>query len=215
MYLSRVILDDQKRETMRLLSSPEYVHGAVEQGFPGEKQRRLWRLDWFKGQCCLLVLSAQEPDFSALARQYGIQGRMPPWESKPYDPLLKRLQNGQPWRFRLKANPVRSVKVEGENRGKVMAHVTQEQQKQWLLMRAKEGGFALNLDDFEVVHTEWLRFYKSGSRLVTLRTATFEGCLTVSDADAFKETLLKGLGRAKAYGCGLLTLAPIRDASHG
>ena len=36
---------------------------------------------------------------------------------------------------------------------------------------------------------------------------TFEGILEISDEEVFKQTLVDGIGREKAYGCGLLTLA--------
>ena len=45
---------------------------------------------------------------------------------------------------------------------------------------------------------------------VTLLQATFEGVLTVTDAAAFRNALTKGIGRAKAYGMGMLTVV-----SHG
>lgn len=45
---------------------------------------------------------------------------------------------------------------------------------------------------------------------VTLRVATFEGILTVTEPEAFVRTLSFGLGRAKGYGCGLMTIAPVR-----
>ena len=41
---------------------------------------------------------------------------------------------------------------------------------------------------------------------VTLRKAIFEGVLRVTDAELFTRTLTEGIGRAKAYGNGLLTL---------
>ncbi|MFI6713611.1 type I-E CRISPR-associated protein Cas6/Cse3/CasE [Nonomuraea sp. NPDC050478] len=44
---------------------------------------------------------------------------------------------------------------------------------------------------------------------VVLSTATFEGKLRVTDTAAFTERLLGGIGPAKSYGCGLLTLAPL------
>jgi CRISPR system Cascade subunit CasE len=43
---------------------------------------------------------------------------------------------------------------------------------------------------------------------VTLVTATFEGRLEVTDPAALRRALTQGIGRARAYGCGLLTLAP-------
>ncbi|MFD4415645.1 type I-E CRISPR-associated protein Cas6/Cse3/CasE [Streptomyces sp. NPDC058476] len=44
---------------------------------------------------------------------------------------------------------------------------------------------------------------------VTLVTVTFDGRLEVTDPDALRRTLTHGLGRARAYGCGLITLAPL------
>ena len=212
LYLSRVFLDPGKRETMRLLSSPEYLHGAVERSFFGGRQRRLWRVDVLHGNTCLMVLSPDEPDFTQMIAQYGVAGQTPPWESRLYKPFLERLKEGQLWQFRLKANPVRSVK-EAEGRGKVMAHVTPEQQKEWLQKRSESCGFALTPDSFEVVHTQWQRFQKSHGHQVTLRTATFEGWLTIRNAVKLQRALMEGIGRAKAYGCGLLTLA--RGQNHG
>ncbi|MCI5956432.1 MAG: type I-E CRISPR-associated protein Cas6/Cse3/CasE [Clostridiales bacterium] len=44
------------------------------------------------------------------------------------------------------------------------------------------------------------------SRTVSLQAATFEGLLTVTDAERFRRTLTEGVGRGKAYGLGLLTI---------
>lgn len=206
MYLSRIALDDSNRKTMRALASPQLMHGAVEQSFSGDRQRRLWRVDWLKGKCYLLVLSEDRPDFTELMKQFGSLDVDPAWETKDYAKLLDRLQIGQTWQFKLKANPVRSVKEkDAAGRGKVVAHVTPEQQKQWLIKRAEECGFSISPHTFDVVHTHWMKFNKGGCE-VTLRAATFEGVLTVTDAARFKEALLLGIGRAKAYGCGLLTV---------
>ncbi|MDT0433312.1 MULTISPECIES: type I-E CRISPR-associated protein Cas6/Cse3/CasE [Streptomyces] len=40
--------------------------------------------------------------------------------------------------------------------------------------------------------------------------ATFDGCLRITDLPSFRRTLTQGLGKAKAYGCGLMTLSPVR-----
>ncbi|OPF76734.1 type I-E CRISPR-associated protein Cas6/Cse3/CasE [Streptomyces antioxidans] len=45
---------------------------------------------------------------------------------------------------------------------------------------------------------------------VTFHSVTFEGRLRVTNPAAFTTRLLEGIGPAKAYGCGLLTLAPLR-----
>ncbi|MCI5760847.1 MAG: type I-E CRISPR-associated protein Cas6/Cse3/CasE, partial [Ligilactobacillus agilis] len=49
---------------------------------------------------------------------------------------------------------------------------------------------------------------KKNNRRVNLSKATFEGVLTVTDLEAFKKTLTRGIGREKAYGMGMLTVIP-------
>ena len=40
--------------------------------------------------------------------------------------------------------------------------------------------------------------------------ARFTGTLRVTDAAKLRTALTQGIGRARGYGCGLLTLAPVR-----
>ncbi|MDD3400135.1 MAG: type I-E CRISPR-associated protein Cas6/Cse3/CasE [Eubacteriales bacterium] len=207
MFLSRVELDPKRRDTMRALASPSMLHGAIETGFMGERKRNLWRIDYLGEHCYLMVLSEDEPNFTELTAQFGVKED---WQTKSYDPLLERITQGQCWQFRLCANPVQSEPIKGEKRGKIRAHVTQEQQKQWLMERAERYGFLLKTDDFDVVDTRWYRFKKRGQHEITLRTATFEGTLQITNAEQFIQTLINGVGREKAYGCGLLTIAKQR-----
>jgi CRISPR system Cascade subunit CasE len=197
---------------MRALNFPKFLHGAVEQSFKGERRRNLWRIDWLDDTCYLLVLSPRRPNFAILAQQFGYLNSEKGWETKNYDSLLMRLQLGQSWRFRLCANPTRRSGNEREassGRGKVFAHVTTEQQKKWLLSRAENWGFSLEEDKFDVVNSQWKNFKKGkdGRHEVSIHTVTFEGILTISDVERFKQTLLSGVGRAKAYGCGMITIA--------
>ncbi|WP_337661692.1 type I-E CRISPR-associated protein Cas6/Cse3/CasE [Actinoalloteichus sp. AHMU CJ021] len=53
------------------------------------------------------------------------------------------------------------------------------------------------------------RFARQGTT-VTLTLATYEGRLRVADPGVFRRTLTHGVGSAKGYGCGLLTLARVR-----
>jgi CRISPR system Cascade subunit CasE len=114
----------------------------------------------------------------------------------------------------LRANPVHSVKdgANASSRGKVYAHVTVEQQKGWLSQRAQSCGFMLKEEDsgegresFDVTQSDQLRFRRQ-DKFVTLGVATFEGVLRVTDTALFVKALTEGIGRAKAYGCGLLTI---------
>jgi CRISPR system Cascade subunit CasE len=208
MYLSRIELNSRRRDTLRALASPRILHAAVEAGFPrgSDSGRNLWRVDTLSGARYLLVLSRRKPDFTHIVEQYGWPESGQTWESNDYAAFLRDIAKEQVWRFCLCANPVRSVHSdEEEKRGKVCAHVTAEQQKRWLANRSGKNGFSLD-GKFAVVERGMKQFDRKGER-VTLETATFEGFLTVTDSALLCRALTDGIGRAKAYGCGLMTLA--------
>ncbi|MBQ6121254.1 MAG: type I-E CRISPR-associated protein Cas6/Cse3/CasE [Clostridia bacterium] len=205
MYMTRMELDRSRRATILALASPNKLHGAIESSFSGERQRRLWRIDELNGKCYLLVVSEAKPDFSAAAAQFAPTPDC--WETREYGTFLQRITVGSHWHFRLSANPTISHSREGEKRGKVYAHVTAEQQKNWLMQRAAKSGFRLK-EDYEVVKRDTLTFYKGADRKrVTLGVCEYEGWLEVTDADLMRAALTNGIGRGKAYGLGLLTIA--------
>lgn len=212
MYLSRVSLDLQKRETMIALGNPQKFHGAVEQAFSGERRRRLWRLDPLGKNLYLMILSEDRPELSGIEDQFGT-GK--PGEIKEYAPLLERITLGSVWRFRLTANPTvsRAPSSESSGRGKVYAHITPEFQEKWLYEQAEKHGFQVR--SMQVAGSRWLRFQKGHQgRPVTLLSVVYEGSLKITDPALFLRVLTEGLGRGKAYGQGLLTVVK-EGGSHG
>ncbi|MFD9070500.1 type I-E CRISPR-associated protein Cas6/Cse3/CasE [Streptomyces lasiicapitis] len=125
-----------------------------------------------------------------------------------------------------------------KSRTKRTAHVTPAHQISWLLQRQERAGFEVVRAPAEqrltehghehevIVHdrlplqfpkrttdSTTLQVAKDGkdrNRPVQFTRATFDGRLCITDVEAFRRTLTHGLGKAKAYGCGLMTLAPIR-----
>ena len=91
---------------------------------------------------------------------------------------------------------------------KLWERLTPEQQEAWLLARAEKNGFSLVKDEYRVVQSDWVSFRKcaDSGRQVQFRRVTFEGLLTVTDEALFRETVKNGIGREKAYGCGMLTV---------
>lgn len=201
MYLTRLELDLTKRDTMRALAAPQMFHAAICKAFTDE-ERYLWRLDKLAGKTYLLVSSHMKPALEAAAEQFGFGT----YETRDYDTLLDRIQTGDRWHFRLRANPVVSVS-DGTGRGKVLAHVTVAQQEQWLRDRAAKHGF--EPETLAVVEREWVSFKKTAEngRPVTLHAVTFEGSLRVTDKELLRKAMTEGIGRGKAYGMGMLTLA--------
>jgi CRISPR system Cascade subunit CasE len=204
MYLSKVEVNKQRIETKRALMNPQIMHASVKACFPESDERILWRMDALGYNLYILIASPRRPDFTAFIRQYGWPASGQTGQSADYAQLFDRITSGSGWQFRLAANPVRTVE------GKISAHVTAAQQRSWLLARAERNGFVLQDGAFDVVHRDTIRFSKGTGRdrrEITLARAAFEGALLVSDADLFKNALAGGIGRARAYGCGLLTVA--------
>lgn len=217
MYLTRFEINTARRGARTLLSSPQNVHAAVLSAFPsgtaepGEHGRLLWRIDAIGPATHLYLVSPDKPDLTHLVEVAGwpsTQG----WVTKDYDALLDRLTTADRWAFRLRANPTRSGRKTSESpTTQRFGHLTAAQQLTWLTSRAQKAGFEIPIGHLEqpqaaVVQRDVLRFDRRGSQ-VTLATATYEGTLIVRDPAAVRRTLTHGLGPAKGYGCGLLTLA--------
>lgn len=226
MFLSRVPLNPARTGTRKFLTSPQVTHAAVLAAFPPDRfaepanapGRLLWRIDRRDLDIDLYVVSPTEPDFTHIVEQAGWPTTTA-WTTRKYTPLLDRLTVEQQWHFRLTANPVRASVDRTENgpltRGKLVGLNVTEQMR-WLQDKSEPNGFTLGVcrsadeEIPDVVITERsTRRFRRGSATVTLSTATYEGVLVVSDPEKLRSALVKGIGRAKGYGCGLLTLAPI------
>ena len=91
-----------------------------------------------------------------------------------------------------------------------MAHITLDYQKQWLLNRAAAYGFTLEEDSFEVTHTQWYHFrHGTTCSFTTFIAASYEGLLQVADTELFQAALIRGIGKEKAFGMGLLTITTV------
>lgn len=220
-FFSRILINPQRREARKLIASPQAMHAAVLAAFPPDvtasaESRVLWRLDVNGPTYTLYVQSPDEPDIRHIQEAAG-------WESRPAEvahlgKLLAKLDSGQEWAFRFTGNPVKSLPVENGKRGRVVPHVTAEQQLGWLVHKAGQWGFEIKSGQEDgtyqaaVTSRDDQRFsrtdpHQAGRRgTVALRQAQFDGVLTITDVELFKESLLKGMGKGKAYGCGLLTL---------
>ena len=230
MYLSRIKLDTS-REAKRAIASPQIIHASIEACFD-RSGRNLWRLDYLRDNFYLLLVSETVPNFTSFAKQFCTEDG----ETKQYAPILSRIKAGQQLRFRLKGNTVHSKAGERGTRGKVLPHVTEYHKKEWLNDKSAANGFSVEDGSFDLIESGIQRWSKKrpvtnelshkGSQLdaieadnkqrrkdtmtVELTYGVFEGILTVVDADLFVNALTHGIGRAKAYGCGLITVMGVQ-----
>lgn len=223
MFLSRCELNVNKRGARELLGSPQRMHAAVLSCFPRSMAdangRVLWRVDSQDQVTYLYLVSEMKPDLTVIQEQAGWP-ETPTAATRDYSPLVDHLEKGQVFHFRLAANPVKQEFVKG-GRGKLIGHKTPEHQIRWLMERSSKLGFKVLSQSFpdgsgapsvDVVRNEQRAFAKhsDGGRKVSLRVVTFEGVLVVGDPALMRKSLVEGIGRAKAYGCGLMTLSPMR-----
>lgn len=118
-----------------------------------------------------------------------------------------RLQPGQRLAFLLTANPVKTI-LDGEKDGKPgkrsekcrVPLIREDGQREWL---ARKLDGVARVEAASVLAHPPLYFRKAGAA-GKLLTATFEGMLRVADPEALRQLLKKGIGPAKAFGCGLL-----------
>jgi len=211
MYLSRVQIEEKNRQRVKDLNHLGAYHNWVESSFPdefgsGERTRKLWRIDKLQGRRYLLVLSEKQPDLDKLA-YYGVANTA---ASKSYNILLDRLEVGMKLRFRVTLNPVISISTgkQSGKRGKVMPHVTIEHQAKYLMDRSLKNGFQLNENEFSITERSMEPLKKQKHHPVRLSKVSYEGLLTITDIELFKEALINGIGKKKAYGCGMMTVIP-------
>lgn len=226
MFISKIDLNPNRVGYLKRLCSPYRLHAAIEASLPTAERhetnegRVLWRIDGLPGGAGvrLYVVSPDKPDLGSIARQAGDESSST-WETKNYDRFLEQIREGQRYRFRLKANPVRKV-AKDQGRvpnphvvGTLQGHVTKEHQLQWLLDRVERHGFRVLTGEqgpeVSVVGSSREVFMR-GNAQVTLTTALYDGVMEVIDADALRHALTFGIGRAKGFGCGLLTIVPLR-----
>jgi CRISPR system Cascade subunit CasE len=117
--------------------------------------------------------------------------------------IPEKLLNFPSYRFEITINPVKRESASG----KLVPLRTREAIGEWFAVKAPGWGFKLATGHLEVQSMDVACFEKKGQR-VTLGQATLTGLLHVCDAARFAQSFMRGIGRGKAFGCGLLQIVP-------
>lgn len=212
MFLTKLILDPTAYRPQKLLRDTQHLHAAIAASFlGGDGGRVLWRIEPSRGgDVVILVASPRGPNPTELTERITTPDRT---ATRPYGQLLDRIQKGDRYRFRGTVNPVRT------HNGRHTPIMDRQAQIAWLTRKFASNGATVSahstdLDrdepDVQITSTLHDRFVRRGSgNRVELLKVTFDGSLEVSDSQALRHVLCNGFGRAKGYGCGLLTLAPV------
>lgn len=167
-----------------------------------------------KGLPLFYVLSEREP--------VAISGLLDV-ESKVFAPLLRA---GDRLSFRLRANPTLSRRVAdakrsprsdvlmhaksmfpaGERTSAACVAAMDAAARHWLVGRGGNAGFELHGDPVVGGYRQHALEKAPRRPPIQFSSVDYEGFLEVTDADVFNAMLLQGLGRSKAFGCGLMLI---------
>jgi len=209
LYLSRLKLNTRNQETRRDMTQPYELHRTLENAFhnPSHSDERvLFRLDYQPREkgWQVLIQSRYAPNWSFF-QQEDRRGYL---QAEPqviaFEP---RFFKDKTYHFRLLANP--TFKTTNDKGHKVRFSLpTREKQFDWLSCKMTAAG--VSLLDVGVVQEGMRRSRKEDEGQQTHFAVLFEGLLQVADPDKLRLAVESGIGSAKGFGFGLLSLAPPR-----
>lgn len=216
MYFSRIRLQslvDINRFAQQLCQDSYREHQALWKLFntnPDASRDFIYRYELTNNRPGYYVVSQRTPE-----DQHDI------WtiETKEYQP---RLAKGQAFGFMLRANPV--MTKDGKRHDVVMLEkhrihykdmpvlerpalqaIVQKAGYEWLTKRADDHGFQIEEETIRVDGYQLHQAQKPTARQsIRYSTIDYQGVLTVTDSEKLCKLLFSGLGKSKAFGCGLL-----------
>lgn len=222
MYLSRLVVNRRSSAVRRDLADCQELHRTVMRCFPTAlgparvEHGVLYRLEMDRdGRAKLLVQSKVLPDWTRLPQNY-LDGSAP--DLNPATGSLQRILDGitpaARYQFRLVANPTRSLGVvaeDGKRKEKRVELRKPDEWYQWLERKGALHGFKTMRCATQPVPNastaEISKVYgKRKGQELTIATVRFDGLLEVVDGSLFREAVTRGIGRSRAYGCGLLSI---------
>lgn len=204
MYLSKVQLGWEHAK------NPYELHKALWQLFPDrpdENRSFLFRVEnVVKNQSAQLLMQSVDKPVS------GAKGELLACREIPL-----HLHEGQLLRFRLRANPIKTIKdaEKGvvEKKGKSFTRtarvplIHEEQQQAWLERKFENVALlqSLNIQKELVLNFRKHKEQRSGK----IQTVLFDGVFQVLNPTALIAMMEQGIGPAKSFGCGMLSVAPV------
>ncbi len=208
MYLSRLTLNPHSRVAAQWVSNPYRIHQRLMIACESD-QRLLFRVEESDESTHILVQSHVKPQWEVAFANLPVLLGMP--ESKSFE---VQLQTGNLYRFRLLANPTakKTAPKDAEEKHKFRIGLYKEEdQRAWLKRKLQAAG--AELADCKIIPQGSQRSHKGMQKAEGSQThlaILFEGILLVHDPVLLQNALQTGIGSAKGFGFGLLSLAAYR-----
>jgi CRISPR system Cascade subunit CasE len=162
------------------MTDPQRAHAVMSACFRRDEGRALFRVE---APDSMLVVSRQPP---AGIASVNIETKR----------VKVDIRNGLVARFKLRANPT-TVDAKGSRHGIMDAYG----QYEWLANASAKAGFSVEKVS---IRPEGM-MYRRGAALWSV---FYDGVLRVTDDKLFEQAFLGGIGRSKAFGCGMLSIRP-------
>ncbi|MFV3076521.1 type I-E CRISPR-associated protein Cas6/Cse3/CasE [Niveispirillum fermenti] len=229
LYESRVVLAPRNPQALHAILDPkarqggQFAHKMIWTLFADTPEARRPGLFLFhveKEKPFTAIIRSRRPPVDGLGGVWRIE------KVRPFDPQLVA---GQRLRFRLRAVASHWQPQPGAKRGKredvVVAawrripadERTDERLEEaaqaacldWLARQGARCGFSFAEGMVELREYEWSRTPTTKARRqISFGAVTFEGVLSVTDPAALRRALADGLGNGRAFGNGLMQIAP-------
>jgi len=126
--------------------------------------------------------------------------------SAPVVNVAERIEAGRAYSFELLASPVNGRKKRGDDgRRRAVALEGNERLMAWLESRLE--GAALRF--CQAFARDTLRFKRQGGSHVVVPRVAFSGVLYVHDKSLFLMDMMRGPGKGKCWGCGMIYLPEV------
>jgi CRISPR system Cascade subunit CasE len=205
-HLTQLDLPYELAAKLRLRDSYDWHQRAWEcfPGRPKDGRDFLTRLDEKAEGFRLLIVSPHEPTRPDWCPTDN-------WRSRP---IPETYFGRARYAFQLRANPTKKVTAlnpdgSPKKNSRRVPLRTREELLAWLRRKAERAGFRVDLETVRTIPQGPERFSKAGAR-GTHTAVEFRGVLEVTDSPAFHAAFTRGIGSAKAFGFGLLVIAPLQ-----
>jgi len=200
MYLSKVEIFGS------ICRNPYEIHRALWKLFPEDAEAErdyLFRVERFgRERAEILLQSEREPANDRIRGAHLLATR-------PFQPLL---QQGHRLRFLLIANPVKTINDENgrlNSRGEVKkCRVPLIRENEWRTWFERKLAGCAEPESLITEKRLPMNFRKiKEKRAGKIQPVSFQGVLQITDPAGLKDLIATGIGPAKAFGCGLLSIA--------
>ena len=195
MYLIKIELD--RRDARGLLTDCQKMHQFITGFFGTDRQsgQILYRTNLVQNKLCIYIY-AQSPAANIPDNCEVQQRNVTSW--------VESMEIAQLWSFDLIAAPTKKVASEGKKNSQRRILRQPQERQEWLERKAAQNGFSIiQAQEQEQLHVSGK--HKADKGGVMYHDAYhYQGILQITDTEAFRQAVEKGIGSGKSYGFGMM-----------